>query len=81
MSHILFFISLPFGGNGLSIDYDIGRFFTDAEALISYEGTTQMQNLILTKAITRLCLCVAPQRENQNRQYIEDTIYEFNTNT
>jgi glutaryl-CoA dehydrogenase len=43
-----------FGGNGLSIDYNIGRFFTDAEALISYEGTTQMQNLILGKAITGL---------------------------
>jgi hypothetical protein len=26
------------------IDYNIGRFFTNAEALISYEGTTQMQN-------------------------------------
>jgi glutaryl-CoA dehydrogenase len=22
-----------FGGNGISIDYNIGRFFTDAEAL------------------------------------------------
>src|SRR5215469_9583905 len=43
-----------FGGNGLSIDYNIGRFFTDAEALISYEGTSQMQNLILGKAITGL---------------------------
>src|SRR4051812_11026756 len=43
-----------FGGNGLSIDYNIGRFFTDAEALLSYEGTYQMQNLILGKAITGL---------------------------
>jgi alkylation response protein AidB-like acyl-CoA dehydrogenase len=43
-----------FGGNGLSIDYNIGRFFCDAEALYSYEGTYQMQNLILGKAITGL---------------------------
>ena len=43
-----------FGGNGISIDYNVGRFFTDAEALISYEGTSQMQNLILGKAITGL---------------------------
>jgi glutaryl-CoA dehydrogenase len=43
-----------FGGNGLSIDYNIGRYFTDAEALLSYEGTYQMQNLILGKAITGL---------------------------
>ena len=43
-----------FGGNGMSIDYNIGRFFTDAEALYSYEGTYQMQNLIVGKAITGL---------------------------
>jgi glutaryl-CoA dehydrogenase len=43
-----------FGGNGLSTDYNIGRFFCDAEALYSYEGTYQMQNLILGKAITGL---------------------------
>jgi alkylation response protein AidB-like acyl-CoA dehydrogenase len=43
-----------FGGNGISIDYNVGRFFTDAEALLSYEGTYQMQNLILGKAITGL---------------------------
>ena len=33
-------------------DYNVGRFFADAEALYSYEGTFQMQNLILGKAIT-----------------------------
>jgi len=41
-----------FGGNGIIADYDIGRFFADAEALYSYEGTYQMQNLIVGKAIT-----------------------------
>src|SRR5260221_348027 len=30
----------------------MARFFTDAEALYSYEGTYQMQNLIVGKAIT-----------------------------
>ena len=43
-----------FGGNGMSIDYNIGRFFCDAEALYSYEGTYQMQNLIVGKHITGL---------------------------
>jgi alkylation response protein AidB-like acyl-CoA dehydrogenase len=43
-----------FGGNGVSIDYNIGRFFADAEALLTYEGTYQMQKLILGKAITGL---------------------------
>ena len=40
------------GGNGIDADYNVGRFFADAEALYSYEGTYQMQNLILGKAIT-----------------------------
>jgi glutaryl-CoA dehydrogenase len=41
-----------FGGNGIVADYNIGRFFADAEALYSYEGTYQMQNLIVGKAVT-----------------------------
>jgi glutaryl-CoA dehydrogenase len=40
------------GGNGIVADYNLARFFTDAEALYSYEGTFQMQNLIVGKAIT-----------------------------
>ncbi|WP_373926472.1 acyl-CoA dehydrogenase family protein [Paludisphaera borealis] len=40
------------GGNGISTDYDVARFFADAEALYSYEGTYQMQNLIVGKAVT-----------------------------
>ena len=40
------------GGNGIVADYNAGRFFADAEALYSYEGTYQMQNLIVGKAIT-----------------------------
>jgi glutaryl-CoA dehydrogenase len=40
------------GGNGISADYNVARFFADAEALYSYEGTFQIQNLILGKAIT-----------------------------
>ena len=42
------------GGNGIVADYKAARFFTDAEALYSYEGTYQMQNLIVGKAITGL---------------------------
>ena len=40
------------GGNGIVADYSVARFFADAEALYSYEGTFQMQNLIVGKAIT-----------------------------
>jgi len=40
------------GGNGILVDYGVARFFADAEALYSYEGTYQMQNLIVGKEIT-----------------------------
>jgi glutaryl-CoA dehydrogenase len=40
------------GGNGIAAEYNVGRFFNDAEALYSYEGTYQMQNMIVGKAIT-----------------------------
>ena len=42
------------GGNGITTDYDVARFFADSEALYSYEGTYQMQNMIIGKAITGL---------------------------
>jgi glutaryl-CoA dehydrogenase len=41
-----------FGANGMSLEYNIGRFFTDAEALYTYEGSYQMNELIVGKAIT-----------------------------
>src|ERR1700723_265609 len=42
------------GGNGIVADYNVARFFADAEALYTYEGTFQMQNLIVGKAVTGL---------------------------
>ena len=42
------------GGNGIVADYNVARFFADIEALYSYEGTYQMQNLIVGKAVTGL---------------------------
>ncbi len=41
-----------FGGNGILLDYDVARFFADAEALYSYEGTREMNSLIVGKAVT-----------------------------
>jgi glutaryl-CoA dehydrogenase len=40
------------GANGILLDYNIGRFVADAEALYSYEGTREMNSLIVGKAIT-----------------------------
>ncbi len=41
-----------FGGNGIVLDYEVARFFADAEALYSYEGTREMNALIVGRAIT-----------------------------
>ncbi len=43
-----------FGGNGILIDHQVARFFNDAEALYSYEGTRQINTLIVGRAITGL---------------------------
>lgn len=40
------------GGNGIVLDYGAARFFADAEALYSYEGTREMNALIVGRAIT-----------------------------
>jgi len=40
------------GGNGILLDHQVARFFADAEALYSYEGTREMNTLIVGKAIT-----------------------------
>ncbi|MTD15865.1 acyl-CoA dehydrogenase [Nakamurella sp. YIM 132087] len=40
------------GGNGIVLDNDAMRFFADAEALYSYEGTAQMNALIVGRSIT-----------------------------
>ena len=42
------------GGNGILLDYNVGRFVADAEAIYSYEGTREMNTLIVGKAITGL---------------------------
>ncbi|MGB3909269.1 MAG: acyl-CoA dehydrogenase family protein [Pseudolysinimonas sp.] len=40
------------GGNGIVLDYDVMRHFADAEAIYSYEGTREMNTLIVGRAIT-----------------------------
>lgn len=40
------------GGNGIVLDYGVMRFFADSEALYSYEGTREMNTLIVGRSIT-----------------------------
>jgi glutaryl-CoA dehydrogenase len=40
------------GGNGILLEHNVGRFVADSEAIYSYEGTREMNTLIVGKAIT-----------------------------
>src|SRR5690554_1120817 len=39
-------------GNGILLEYDVARFVADAEAIYSYEGTKEINSLIVGRAIT-----------------------------
>ncbi|MFF0311568.1 acyl-CoA dehydrogenase family protein [Streptosporangium sp. NPDC004379] len=41
-----------FGGNGIVLDHEIAKLFADAEAIYSFEGSREMNTLIVGKAIT-----------------------------
>lgn len=40
------------GGNGILLDTDVARFHADAEAIYSYEGTHEINSLIVARAAT-----------------------------
>jgi alkylation response protein AidB-like acyl-CoA dehydrogenase len=40
------------GGNGILLDHQVARYFADAEAMYSYEGTREMNTLIVGKAVS-----------------------------
>lgn len=42
------------GGNGITLDTDVARFHADAEAIYSYEGTHEINALIVGRSITGL---------------------------
>ena len=46
------------GGNGILLDEHVGRFVADAEAIYSYEGTREINTLVVGRAITGLAAFV-----------------------
>jgi glutaryl-CoA dehydrogenase len=40
------------GGNGISADYEMGKLFGDAEILYTYEGSYEINSLIVGRAVT-----------------------------
>src|ERR687886_56810 len=43
-----------FAGNGILLEHHVGRFVADAEAIYSYEGTREINSLIVGRAVTGL---------------------------
>ena len=41
-----------FGGNGILLENSVARYFADAEAIYSYEGTREINQLIVGRAVT-----------------------------
>ena len=54
-----------FGGNGILLENGVVRFFNDAEALYSYEGTKEINTLVVGRSITGIGAFVghAPHRD------------------
>ncbi|TXK16270.1 acyl-CoA dehydrogenase family protein [Homoserinibacter sp. GY 40078] len=46
------------GGNGIVLDYGTAQFMADAEALYSYEGTREMNTLIVGRSLTGIAAFV-----------------------
>jgi glutaryl-CoA dehydrogenase len=46
------------GGNGIQLDHGVARFFADAEAVYTFEGTFDMNSLIVGRAITGIAAFV-----------------------
>jgi len=42
------------GGNGILLEHDVARFFCDAEAFYTFEGTREINSLIVGRALTGL---------------------------
>ncbi|SDX47533.1 glutaryl-CoA dehydrogenase [Arthrobacter sp. cf158] len=41
------------GGNGITTDYEMGKLFGDAEILYTYEGSYEINSMIVARAVTR----------------------------
>ncbi|GAA4418271.1 acyl-CoA dehydrogenase family protein [Georgenia halophila] len=42
------------GGNGITLDTDVARFFADAESIYTFEGTNEVNQLVVGRSITGL---------------------------
>ncbi|WP_247829148.1 acyl-CoA dehydrogenase family protein [Arthrobacter antioxidans] len=46
------------GGNGIVVDYEMAKIFSDAEAIYSYEGTQEINTLVAGRSITGIAAFV-----------------------
>lgn len=74
-----------FGGYGFMEDYPIAKFFRDAKILQIYEGTNQVQRMVIARHLVREALNLShldefiPREEQQT--YVEDQELVVNHNT
>ena len=47
-----------FGGNGVLLDHPVTRYTNDAEAIYSFEGTREINSLIVSRALTGIAAFV-----------------------
>src|SRR6202008_2321351 len=52
MSESVGFARELLGANGIVLDHQVGRFVADSEAIYSYEGTREMNTLIVGRAVS-----------------------------
>ena len=46
------------GGNGITLETDVARFFADAESIYTYEGSHEVNALIVGRDYWTRCLCL-----------------------
>jgi alkylation response protein AidB-like acyl-CoA dehydrogenase len=63
-----------FGGNGFVSEFDVNRIMRDARVLSVYEGTSEIHQLILSRA--QQALQLIPNFKNPYNSYENSTIYE-----
>lgn len=55
------------GGNGILLQYDVARFVADAEAIYSYEGTKEINTLIVSRQLRVVVRSFSAGRSDLNK--------------
>ena len=62
------------GGNGIVTDYRMAKIFADAEAIYTYEGSFEINTLIVGRAVTGVSAIVWPSHTGANWQLMTSNV-------